>query len=208
MSKKNDINKISFSTDPPEIKQPSPISGKETDELFKIAFRNYVHLISVADSKAGLLINVNSIILSLVIAFVLGRSDKYPFLLLPSFVLLGVAFITILLSILASRPRGNQDIHDKTSKGYQTFFFGSFDLIGTNFFKADLTSYSHELDAFFKEGRERVYKEMYKETFHVRKVLSKKFSYLSAAYWVFLSGLFVSILLFFIHTLGSGNFNR
>lgn len=28
------------------------LSSKETDDLFKIVFRNYVHLISIADSKA------------------------------------------------------------------------------------------------------------------------------------------------------------
>jgi hypothetical protein len=176
------------------------LSGKETDDLFKIAFRNYVHLVSVADEKAGMLIKVNSMIISVVIAFVVGRSDKYPFLLLPSFVLLGVAFITIFLSILASRPQKNRLIQDRKSKSYQTFFFGSFDFIGSDFFKADWNNYSIELDAFLKGGKEKVYEEMYKETFNVRKVLGKKFSYLTVAYWVFLSGLFASIIIFFINT--------
>jgi hypothetical protein len=176
------------------------LTGKETEDLFKIAFRNYVTLVSVADSKAALLINVNSIIISVVIAFVVGRSDNYPYLLIPSFVLLAVAFLTILLSILASRPQKNGLMLDKRSKSYQTFFFGSFDLIGSDFFKADWNSYSKELDDFFKGGKEQVYQEMYKETFNVRKVLGKKFSYLSVAYWVFLIGLFISIVIFFIST--------
>jgi hypothetical protein len=176
------------------------LTNKETDDLFKLAFRNYVSLVSVADKKAGLLINVNSIIISVVIAFVIGRSDKYPFLLTPSFILLGVAFITILLSILASRPQRSRLIQDKKSKSYQTFFFGSFDFIGSDFFKADWNSYSIELDAFLKGGKESIYQEMYKETFNVRKVLGKKFSYLTVAYWVFLIGLFTSIIIFFIST--------
>jgi Family of unknown function (DUF5706) len=176
------------------------LTDKETDDLFKLAFRNYVSLVSVADKKAGLLINVNSIIISVVIAFVIGRSDRYPFLLTPSFFLLGVAFITILLSILASRPQRNRLLQDRKSKSYQTFFFGSFDLIGSDFFKADWNSYSNELDAFLKGGKDRVYQEMYKETFNVRKVLGKKFSYLSVAYWMFLTGLFVSIVAFFLST--------
>ena len=176
------------------------LTSKETDDLFKIAFRNYASLVSVADKKAGLLINVNSIIISVVIAFVVGRSDKYPFLLAPSFILLGVAFITILLSILASRPQKNRLIQDKKSKSYQTFFFGSFDLIGSDFSKADWNSYSNELDTFLKGGKDEIYHEMYKETFNVRKVLGKKFSYLSVAYWIFLAGLFVSIITFFLST--------
>src|SRR6266536_255349 len=173
-------------------------TDKETEDLFKIAFRNYVHLISVADSKASLLINVNSIIISVVIAFVVSRSDKYPFLTLPSFILITVAFITILLSILASRPQSYHFIQDKSSTNYQTFFFGSFDLIGNEFSKANWNNYSVELDALLKGGKEKVYEEMYKETFNVRKVLGKKFTYLSIAYWVFITGLFISILSFFL----------
>jgi hypothetical protein len=183
-------------------KIPLNLTGKEIEDIFKLAFRNYVSLVSVADKKAGLLINVNSIIISVVIAFVIGRSDRYPFLLIPSFILLGVAFITILLSILASRPQRNRLIQDKKSKSYQTFFFGSFDLIGDDFFKADWNSYSDELDSFLKGGKEMVYQEMYKETFNVRKVLGKKYSYLSVAYWIFLGGLFISIISYFINTPG------
>lgn len=181
-------------------KQPANFSDKETEDLFKIAFRNYVHLVSVADSKAGLLINVNSIIISVVIAFVVSRSDKYPFLTTPSFILLTVAFITILLCILASRPQRNHLIQDKDSKSYQTFFFGSFDLIGNEFSKVDWTTYSAELDALLKGGKEMIYEEMYKEAFNVRKVLGKKFTYLSIAYLVFILGLFISIAAFFIST--------
>ena len=176
------------------------LSDKETEDLFKIAFRNYVHLVSVADSKAGLLINVNSIIISVVIAFVVSRADKYPSLTLPSFILLTVAFITILLSILASRPQRNRLIQDKSSHSYQTFFFGSFDLIGSEFSKVNWNDFSTELDGLLKGGKEKVYQEMYKETFNVRKVLGKKFTYLSFAYWFFISGLFISILCFFINT--------
>ena len=187
-----------FSREPQ--KTTSSLSDKETEDLFKIAFRNYVHLVSVADSKAGLLINVNSIIISVVIAFVVSRSDKYPFLTTPSFILLTVAFVTILLSILASRPQGNHFIQDKNSKSYQTFFFGSFDLIGNEFSKADWNSYSVKLDALLKGGKEKIYEEMYKEAFNVRKVLGKKFTYLSFAYFVFITGLLVSIIFFFIST--------
>jgi hypothetical protein len=182
------------------LKQDTNFSDKETEDLFKIAFRNYVHLVSVADAKAGLLINVNSIIISVVIAFVVSRSDKYPFLTTPSFILLTVAFITILLSILASRPQRNHLIQDKDSKSYQTFFFGSFDLMGNEFSKADWITYSAELDALLKGGKELIYQEMYKEAFNVRKVLGKKFTFLSIAYAVFIIGLFISITAFFIYT--------
>lgn len=178
----------------------SVMSDRETEDLFKIAFRNYVKLVDVADSKAGLLIHVNSILISVVIGFTMSRTEKYPMLVVPVFIILGVAFITILLSILASRPQRNSYIQDRSSKSYQTFFFGSFDLVGSEFRDADYDSYSAELDSFLKGGKQQVYNEIYKEVFNVRKVLNKKFTFLSYAYMVFIGGLAVSIVAFFIAT--------
>lgn len=179
-------------------KQSSLMTDKETEDLFKIAFRNYVKLVDVADSKAALLIHVNSILISVVIGFVISRTEKYPMLIIPSFLTLAVAFLTILLSILASRPQSNSYIKNRASKSYQTFFFGSFDMVGSEFRDADFDSYSVELASFLKSGKENVYNEIYKEVFNVRKVLSKKFTFLSYAYIVFLGGLALSIVSFFI----------
>jgi hypothetical protein len=170
-------------------------SDKETEDLFKIAFRNYVHLVSVADSKAGLLLNVNSIIVSVTIAFVVGHTTH----LIPSVILLSFSFSTILLSILASRPQVNHFMQDKNSSSYQTFFFGSVDLVGNEYSKANWENYSVELDALLKGGKEKIFDEMYKESFNVRKVLGKKFMYLNIAYYVFLGGLFISIITFLIN---------
>lgn len=181
----------------------SALSAKETEDLFKIAFRNYVHLVSVADAKARLLIGVNSAIISIVIAFVVTRSTKYPMLTLPAILLLTVSFITIVISILASRPQSNRLIQDKDSESYQTFFFGSFDLIDNGFSKAGWEDYYVQLTELFNNGKEKVYMEIFKESFNVRKVLAKKFSYLSKAYWIFLGGLLISIIAFLlrIHTI-------
>lgn len=174
------------------------LSDKETEDLFKLAFRNYSHLVSVADTKAGILIKINSVIISVIIAFVVRGTEKLLQFTIPVFILLAVAFITILISILASRPQRNKLIQDKSSGSHQTFFFGSFDLIGNDFLKVTYSDYTKELDGLLKGGREKIYEEMYKEAFNVRKVLGKKFTYLSVAYWVFISGLFISIMSFTI----------
>jgi hypothetical protein len=174
------------------------LNNKETEDFFKLAFRNYNHLISVADSKASLLINVNSIIISIMLAFVLSRIEKNMFLLWPAIMLLSVCTITILLSILASRPQQTSCASDKQSNCYQKFFFGSFDLIDKNFTKVNWEEYFIQLNDLFSQPRENVYIEVYKESFNVRKVLSRKFNYLSIAYWVFLAGLTLSIVAFII----------
>lgn len=174
------------------------ISSKETEDLFKIAFRNYNHLISVADSKAALLINVNAIIISVVLGLILSKIEKNIFLLFPTIVLFTVCLTTIFLAVLASRPQKNSFSEDKSSHTYQKFFFGSFDLIDRSFRRATWNDYYSQLHELFINTKESVYMEVFKESFNVRKVLSRKFNYLSIAYWVFMIGLLGSIIVFII----------
>jgi hypothetical protein len=174
------------------------LSSRESEEMFKLAFRNYNHLISVADSKASLLINVNSIIISVMIAFVLGKIEKSIFILWPTIIQLIVSLLTILMAILASRPQSNSFLKNKKSNSVQRFFFGSFDMVDTAFLQIKWEEYYQELSGLFRNDKETVYLEIYKESFNVRKVLSRKFCYLAMAYWIFLLGLLVSVISFVI----------
>lgn len=179
-----------------KLKNGTQLSNKETEDLFKIAFRNYNHLVSVADSKAALLIKVNSIIISIMLGFVFSKVEKNMFLLLPIILLLIVCIITILLSILASMPRKNNFLEDRNSHSYQKFFFGSFDLIDPSFRNASWERYYTLVNDLFNGAKEIVYIEMFKESYNVRKALAKKFAYLSLAYWVFIVGLLLSVVAF------------
>ncbi|MEO8763521.1 MAG: Pycsar system effector family protein [Ginsengibacter sp.] len=174
------------------------LSDKETEDLFKIAFRNYNRLISVADSKAALLIHVNSIIISVVLGLVISKIEKNSFLLTPTVTLFVFCLATIFLSVLASRPQKNSYSEKISSHTYQKFFFGSFDLIDSSFRHATWENYYAQLHELFNNAKDGVYLELFKESFNVRKVLARKFSYLSVAYWVFIIGLAVSILIFVI----------
>jgi Family of unknown function (DUF5706) len=176
------------------------LTNKETEDLFKLAFRNYNHLISVADSKASLLIRVNAIIISVTIAFVLGKIEKSLFILWPTVILLVVCLVTIFLAILASRPQSNSFVEDKSSHSYQRFFFGSFDMVDPAFLRIRWEEYYQQLTELFSATKETLYLELYKESFNVRKVLSRKFNYLSLAYWVFLLGLLISVIAFVVAT--------
>jgi hypothetical protein len=191
LKKSNERNNI-------KLNISSSLSNKETEDLFKIAFRNYNQLVSVADSKASLLINVNSIIISVMLAFVLSRIERNMFLLWPAVLLLSICMLTILLSILASRPQKNTFMENKQSHSYQKFFFGSFDLIDPSFHDANWGQYFQQLNELFSNPKEIVYQEIFKESFNVRKVLSKKFDYLSKAYWVFIIGLLLSVIAFLV----------
>jgi hypothetical protein len=181
-----------------KIYNASVLSNKETEDVFKLAFRNYNHLVAVADSKAALLINVNSIIISIMLVFVISKVERNTALLPPTILLLCISMITIVLSILASRPRKNITTAESGSGSSQKFFFGSFDMIDPKFKHISWDTYQHELNELFTGHRENVYTEVYKESYNVRRVLAKKFFYLSAAYWVFILGLLIAITAFVI----------
>jgi hypothetical protein len=130
------------------------------------------------------------------IAFVLGKIEKSIFILWPTIILLVVCLLTILMAILASRPQSNSFLKDQKQHSVQCFFFGSFDMVDPAFLQIKWEEYYQQLSGLFRNDKETVYLEVYKESFNVRKVLSRKFNYLAIAYWVFLFGLLVSVISF------------
>ena len=181
------------------------LSFKEAEDLFKIAFRNYVDLVSVADRKAGLMLNVNSIIVSVVIAFTLRRMDTHPLFLIPTITILVAALATIYFAILASKPQEKTQ-HDPELHEGGVFFFGSFDRIDNDFIKIKWDQYKNSLQNLVNGNRGQVIDQITQETFIVRKILAQKFRYISIAYKIFQFGLILTIIgfvAFYLLSIGS-----
>ncbi|MBA2500149.1 MAG: hypothetical protein H0V30_10515 [Chitinophagaceae bacterium] len=169
------------------------LSAKESQDLFRIAFRNYLDLVALADRKAGLLIQVNSILAPVVVAFSLRRIETHFIYTIPTACVLIGAVVTIFYGILASKPlEKNWDDDDHHLK--ERFFFGSFDRLDPGFKKVTWEKYSDDMYHFFRGDKKLVFEDLIKESYAVRKVLSKKFGYLTIAYKVFFAGLMLSIV--------------
>ena len=95
--------------------------------MFRLTSGNHLHLSSMADSKAHIMISVNSIIISIVVSVLLGRLEYYPQFIIPTIVLLVVCLGATIFSILATRPSvsggrfAEEDIRNK--KTNLLFFF-------------------------------------------------------------------------------------
>lgn len=174
-------------------KETETLSSREGDDLFKIAFRNYINLVDIADKKAALLIQVNTILASVVGAFGIKRLDTTPFYALPTAAILIGSAITIFFAILASKPLSRNFIKANET-GKEVFFFGSFDRIDPGFKHVTWQKYKTDMTQFFNGNKVFVFDEMIKESYQVRHVLSKKFIYLSYAYKVFFGALLIGIL--------------
>ena len=80
-----------------------PERGVET--MFRITAANQQRLSNQADNKAHIMISVNSIIISVALALIVRKLDENRNLAIPTLILLVMNTITIIYSILATRPK-------------------------------------------------------------------------------------------------------
>lgn len=159
--------------------------------VFRIMASNHANLSQMADSKANIMISVNSIILSVVISVLLRRLSEEPHLVIPTVVLILVCVATIVFAVRATRPNVSegkftrQDIEDKKTN---LLFFG-------NFHSMSLPDYDWAMREMLN-SRDYLYGSMVKDIYFLGVVLAKKYRLLRISYNIFMYGLIVSMLLY------------
>lgn len=172
------------------IKLKMPQRGIET--MFKVTARNQINLSSIADSKANLMISVNSIIIS-AIFFIFKNIMEVPHFIIPCIILLIVCLITITYSVMATRPivtDGKFSEEDVKKKRVNLLFFG-------NFHNMDLGIYSKALKGMMTDYDE-LYDSLIKDQYYLGKVLGKKYRFLRISYTIFMYGLIISVISFIL----------
>lgn len=170
-------------------KQPGTARGIET--MFRSAYRVQMDLTSLADNKANMMISINGIIISIIIAAIAPKLDNNPWLLVPTTIFLVGNLVSIVYAILAARPRVSnapislQDLKDGRGN---ILFFGSF---------ANL-SQEHFLDGMGEliGDRELLYETMIRNIHSLGSVLKRKFALLQVAYTAFMLALVLGVLSF------------
>ncbi len=172
-------------------KNESPERGIQT--FYRVALRNHIKLSDIADTKANILLSVNAIIISLVLANLLSKLDNNPFLVWPSAVFVVSSTITMILAVIATRPnvtRGKFTDEDVKNKNVNLTFFG-------NFHKMGLDKYEWAIEELLKD-RNYVYSSLTKDLYFLGKVLDRKYRILRWTYTIFVAGIVISILSFAI----------
>jgi len=87
-------------------KEKEPKSDRSVDTLFRVTLSNHTRLSDIADSKANILLSVNAIIISVCLSVLVPKLDtpKNSHLIIPSFILLLSAVLTIIFAILSTKP--------------------------------------------------------------------------------------------------------
>jgi predicted metal-dependent HD superfamily phosphohydrolase len=180
-----------------EEKNGRPDRGIET--MFRITSGNNQRLSDMADNKAQIMITVNSIILSAIISLLLRKLEEYDFLRWPTYLILGVSVLTIIFSILATRPslpHGRFTQADIDEKTVNLLFFG-------NFYKMNLADYTSGMLQVMND-RDFLYGTLIKDVYSQGVVLGRKFRLLRISYNIFMYGLIGSVIAFVAATIIAG----
>jgi predicted metal-dependent HD superfamily phosphohydrolase len=174
-----------------EKKAEKPGRGVET--MFRTTSTNHIRLSSMADSKAHIMISTNAIIISILLSVLLRKLEDNPNLIIPSFILLATSVVTIIYSVLATRPNitnGRFTKDDIEKKRTNLLFFG-------NFHGMSLDEYNWGMTEMMKDAN-FLYGSMIQDIYHLGVVLGQKYRLLRIAYNIFMFGLIISVLAFVI----------
>ncbi len=174
-----------------KYKNESP--ERAIQSFYRTALRNHMKLSDIADTKANILLSVNAIIISLVLANLISKLDTNPYLTYPTALFTLVGVVSMIMSIIATRPNitsGKFTKEDVANKNVNLTFFG-------NFHKMELTEFEWAIDELIKD-KDYVYSCMTKDLYFLGKVLDRKYRILRATYTVFMVGIIVSVIAFAI----------
>lgn len=178
-----------------EKEQLGTSRGIET--LFRTSYRTHMDLSALADAKANIMITINGLMASILLASITPRIDANPWLLLPTTVLLGACLGALVFAVLAARPHLTQrtvTLDDVRRDAANVLFFGNF----TSLPQEDYVTGMTEL---IRDG-DRLYVSMLRDIYHLGQVLERKFRLLRISYIIFMWGLVTGVVLFVAVFLG------
>lgn len=170
-----------------------PERGIET--MFRVAMRNHITLSDIADTKANILLSVNAIIISMTLSTLIPKLDNPSnhYLIIPTIIFVIFTVISIVLSVLATRPNvteGKFTKEDVTNKKVNLLFFG-------NFHQMKLPEFEWAMSEMMQD-RDYLYGSLTKDLYFLGLVLNRKYKILRITYTVFMIGILVSVIAFAI----------
>jgi len=155
--------------------------GVET--MFRVTYQNHVALSRLADNKANMLISINGLIVSGIIALV-TRGVSVSWSLGPVMVLVAGCLVSLSFAVLAARPRLSRapvTIDDIRGNSGNLLFFGQFTSMPLAEFQASLR--------VLMKDPELLYDHLGRQLYLMGQSLNTKFRLLQLAYGTFLASI-------------------
>lgn len=174
------------------LKKPNNLITKGVQTMLRLTSENHMKLSDMADRKANILISVNSIIISVIMGTLMRHLDAEPYLTIPTIIFLLFSVITIVIAILATRPRiikgtikpdGEPDLRNTN-----LLFFG-------NFYKTPLDEYEKAITKVMS-NTDNLYRSLIIDFYQLGTILARKYRLIRWAYNIFMVGIIVSVIAF------------
>ena len=179
------------------IEKQKPAKNKQAERGIETMFRNtirtHVEFSGLADNKANIMISINTLILTALVAVMIRKLDTNPHLIIPTAILAIVSLVTLVFAVMVTRPKittGTFTHEDIKEKRVNLLFFG-------NFFNMNLKDFEWGMTEMMSD-KDFLYGSMIKDFYYLGQVLGQKYRYLRICYNIFMYGLIVSILAFAI----------
>lgn len=172
-------------------KQKNTLLSRGIQTMLRLTSDNHLELSGLADGKANILISVNAIIISVILTVLLRRLEIDTHLTIPTIIFLAFSVATIVIAILATRPKVTQGVfsrEDIMNKKTNLLFFG-------NFHKASLEEYEWGMTQMMRD-QDYLYGALIKDIYNLGVVLGRKYKLIRLAYNVFMVGIIISVIAF------------
>jgi Family of unknown function (DUF5706) len=180
-----------------EKKKKKKEQNRGVETMFRVTYSNHIALSRLADSKTSMLISINSLIISGVIALV-TRTGTVSWHFTPVLVLLAGCLVSLACAVTAARPRvqrSHVDVDDVRNNTGNLLFFAQFTSMS-------LPQFQESVHALMKDPP-LLYDHLARQLYHMGESLNRKYRYLQIAYSAFLVGIGVAtVFLAFIYLTG------
>lgn len=173
-------------------------AGRGVETMFRNVMRTHVEFSAMADSKANIMISVNTLMLTALFALLGSKLDTNPHLIVPTFSLAFVSLVTLVFAVIVTRPKISSGLFSKEdikNKKANLLFFG-------NFYRTSLDDFSWGMKSMIND-KEYLYSSMIKDFYYLGQVLGHKYRYLRICYNFFIYGVIVAAIIFVIAILFS-----
>jgi predicted metal-dependent HD superfamily phosphohydrolase len=194
-AKKEDVTAPLFDMPPPNATSKARKADRGIETMFRLTSQNHFQLSAMADTKANIMISINTIVISLVVSILIRKLEEWPALTIPTIIFTVTSVVATVLAVLATRPNVTSGVfsrEDIENKSANLLFFG-------NFYRMDLSDYEWGMRRMMDDA-DFLYSSMIRDIYFLGKVLGKKYKLLRWSYSVFMFGLIVSVIAFGIAT--------
>ncbi len=184
-----------------------PKRGIET--MFRNIYSTHTNLSSMADQKANMMIQLNTLLISALITYLAARSTtsgiamlQNPIVAVPGGLLLATALGSVVTAILSAQPeitsfRLNSKVKPTANRRINLLFFG-------NFVKLPLEEFQEGMRDLMRQ-KDALYMNMTTDVYYLGDVLNKKYRLLKISYTIFMIGIILVVFSFVIAILYKGH---